>query len=116
MANHTATNTIIVTTPEQIAELLGPYLDHLAEKALENALQRAGNHNRMVKYEEARQITGLGKTKFSQAVNDGTIRSYPNGQRGKLFKMKDLLEFSGYQPKTEAQQAFEKELISRAAK
>lgn len=110
MAN---TNHIIVSTPEQIAELLGPYLDHLADRAIERAVARAADDGRMVKYEEARRITGLGKTQFSRAVNDGTIPHYPNGIRGKLFKVADLKEFQGYQPKTEAQQRFENELAAR---
>lgn len=104
---------IIVTTPEQLAELLGPYFDNLADRALERAAARAADDGRMVKYEEARRITGLGKTQFSRAVNDGTIPHYPNGLRGKLFKVSDLREFQGYQPKTEAQQRFENELAGR---
>ncbi len=106
-------NHIIVTTPEQIAELLGPYLDHLADRAIERAAARAADDGRMVKYEEARRITGLGKTQFSRAVNDGTIPYYPNGIRGKLFKVADLKAFQGYQPKSEAQQRFENELAVR---
>lgn len=104
---------IIVTTAEAIAKLLAPYLDTAAEKAVERALTRATDENRMVKYEEARRITGLGKTQFSRAVNDGSIPHYPNGIRGKLFKVSDLRQFQGYQPKTEAQLQFEKELASR---
>ena len=104
---------IIVTTPEAIAELLGPYLDHLVEKALERGAVRAADNGRMVKYEDARRITGLGKTQFSRAVNDGTIPHYPNGIRGKLFKVADLQQFQGYQPKTEAEKLFETELANR---
>lgn len=104
---------IIVTTPEQLVELLAPYLDNLADRALERASARAADDGRMVKYEEARRITGLGKTQFSRAVNDGTIPHYPNGRRGKLFKISDLRRFQGYQPKTEAQQRFEDELSNR---
>ena len=104
---------IIVTTPEQIADLLAPYLESLADRAFEHATARASDDGRMVKYEEARRITGLGKTQFSRAVNDGTIPHYPNGIRGKLFKVSDLRAFEGYQPKTEAQQRFEQELINR---
>lgn len=105
---------IIVTTPEQLAELLAPHLDHLAERAIERAAARAADDGRMVKYEEARQITGLGKTQFSRAVNDGTIPWYPNGSRGKLFRISDLRNFQGYAPKTEAEQAFERELENRS--
>ena len=112
MANLNSTH-IIVSTPEQIAEVIGPYLDILADRAVERAMQRAGDQNRMVKYEDARQITGLGKTQFSRAVNDGTIPHYPNGQRGKLFKLSDLVKFEGYQPKPEAERLFEQELQNR---
>lgn len=104
---------IIVTTPDEIAKLIGPYLDQMAERALEIAASRASDEGRMVKYEEARKITGLGKTQFSRAVNDGTIPHYPNGIRGKLFKIADLRKFQGYQPKTEAQIQFEQELNDR---
>lgn len=104
---------IIVTTAEAIAQLLAPYLDTAAEKAVERAITRATDENRMVKYEEARRITGLGKTQFSRAVNDGSIPHYPNGIRGKLFKVSDLRQFQGYQPKTEAEKMFEKELANR---
>lgn len=104
---------IIVTDVDQIAQLLAPYLDQLADKALAMAQQRAADDGRMVPYEEARRITGLGKTRFSQAVADGSIPHYPNGLRGKLFKMADLRNFQGYQPKTEAQKIFEQELANR---
>lgn len=109
----TNNNHIIVTNPDQIAEILAPYFDHLADKAIERAMARASDDGRMVKYEEARRITGLGKTQFSRAVNDGTIPHYPNGLRGKLFRVSDLREFQGYQPKTEAQKRFENELAGR---
>lgn len=104
---------LIITTPDEIARLLAPWLDAAAEKAVERAFANATDENRMVKYEEARRITGLGKTQFSRAVNDGTIPHYPNGIRGKLFKVSDLRKFQGYQPKTEAQLKFEQELAGR---
>lgn len=104
---------IIVTTPEQLKEILAPYFDHLAEKALERAIHRASDDGRMVKYEEARRITGMGKTQFSRAVVDGTIPHYPNGIRGKLFKVSDLRNFAGYRPMTPAEKQFEQELANR---
>lgn len=106
-------HTLIISTPEQMAEVLAPYLERLAEKAMEKATSRANDQGRMVGYEEARKITGLGKTRFSQAVNDGSIPHYPNGMRGKLFKLSDLRNFEGYRPQTEAEKQFENELKSR---
>lgn len=104
---------IIVTDPDQIAQLLAPYLDALADKAIALASQRATDDGRMVPYEEARRITGLGKTRFSQAVADGSIPHFPNGLRGKLFKLADLRNFQGYKPKTDAEKLFEQELANR---
>lgn len=104
---------IIVTTAEQLSELLGPYFDLLADRALERAANRAQDNGRMVSYEEARAMTGLGKSRFSQAVNDGTIAHYPNGARGKLFKVSDLRNFAGYKPKSSAEKQFEQELKNR---
>jgi hypothetical protein len=104
---------LIISTPEQLVEVLAPYFESLAEKAMEKAANRANDQGRMVGYEEARKITGLGKTRFSQAVNDGSIPHYPNGMRGKLFKLSDLRNFEGYRPQTEAEKQFENELKSR---
>lgn len=104
---------IIVSTPEQITQVLAPWLDTLVEAAIKRAMQRIHDDGRMVKYEEARRITGLGKTRFSEAVNAGAIPYYPNGARGKLFKVSDLRNFQGYQPKSEAQTRFEEELAAR---
>lgn len=107
---------LIIATPEQIAEIMAPYLELLAEKALKQAAERANDDGRMVGYEEARRITGLGRTRFSQAVSDGSIPHYPNGLRGKLFKIADLRNFEGYKPQTEAEKQFQIELANRNRK
>lgn len=104
---------LIITTPEQIADLLAPYLEQVAEQALRQATERAGDADRMLGYEEARRITGLGKTRFSQAVGDGSIPHYPNGVRGKLFKMSDLRNFKGYKRTSQAEALFQQELKNR---
>jgi len=110
---NTGATPIIVSTAEQLADLLGPYFDILAEKALERAVSRKHDDARFLGYEEARAMTGLGKSRFSQAVNDGTIPHYPNGARGKLFKVSDLNNFKGYKPQSAAEKQFEQELKNR---
>ena len=110
------TQPLIITTAEQIADLLAPYLEQVAEKALRQATERAGDADRMLGYEEARRITGLGKTRFSQAVGDGSIPHYPNGVRGKLFKMSDLRNFKGYKRISQAEALFQQELANRQSK
>lgn len=104
---------LIIIELDKIAELMAPYLERAAERAAELADQRANDSGRMVGYEEARRITGLGKTRFSQAVADGSIPHFPNGLRGKLFRISDLRNFQGYRPKTEAEKLFEQELANR---
>lgn len=110
---NTSSIPVIVTTPNDLAVILRPWIEAALEEAIARVVDQIGNDDRMVKYEEARRITGLGKTQFSRAVNDGTIPHYPNGVRGKLFRISDLRRFQGYQPKTEAQQRFEDELSNR---
>lgn len=105
--------TLILVDPEKIAEILAPYLDLAADLAAQRAEARRADDGRMVNYEEARRITGLGRTRFSQAVADGAIPHYPNGSRGKLFKLADLRNFEGYRPQSEAERRFEEELKNR---
>lgn len=103
---------LIIISPDAIAKLLAPYLDDLAEKALAKALSRSQDDGRLVSYEEARAFLGMGKTRFSQAVADGAIPHYPNGNR-KLFKMADLRAFEGYKPESQAEKQFKIELQNR---
>lgn len=113
MSQQITSNPIIVSDVDKLVEILAPHLEALCDRVFQRAANRATDTGRMVKYEEAREYLGMGKTQFSKAVSDGTIPSYPNGRRGKLFKISDLIAFEGYSPKTEAERLFEREILNR---
>jgi len=112
-AAHNTGQPLIVSTPDAIADILAPYLEAAFRRGFEAAASTATDDGRMVKYAEARRITGMGATRFSQAIADGAIPWYPNGTRGKLFKISDLRNFQGYRPQTDAEKRFNQELENR---
>jgi hypothetical protein len=105
---------IIVTTPEQIAALLAPHLERAFQAGLEAAERRGSDPGRLLKYEEARDHLGMGTTMFSRAVSEGALPYVLSGRR-KLFRKRDLDNFGGYKPVSEAEAAFQRELENRPA-
>ena len=103
---------IIVTTPEQIAAMLSPYLERAFQAGVEEASRRSGDPGKLLKYEEARAYLNMGSTMFSRAVTDGALPYLTSGTR-KLFRKGDLDKFQGYKPISESERNFQQELEKR---
>lgn len=112
MKNDAAATPIIVTTPDQIASIMQPYLERAFQEGVEAGSRRSGDPGRLLKYEEAREYLGMGATMFSRAVTDGAIPYVTSGKR-KLFRKGDLEKFQGYKPMSAAEKTFEQELEKR---